>query len=124
MKQLISLILFSIIFVDSSFAEERIEFGRKWAEEYALKISKGEVKNYKPKSGYVPNKEVAISIALSVWEPIYGKEKIAKQAPYFAYLVGDIWVVTGSLPKGSVGGTAKAVISKDTGEVKHIIHHK
>jgi hypothetical protein len=27
-------------------------------------------------------------------------------------------------PNGSVGGTARAVILKDTGEVKHIIHHK
>ena len=31
---------------------------------------------YKPKEGYVPDAETAIAIAVAVWNPIYGKDKI------------------------------------------------
>ncbi|MFB0519952.1 MAG: NTF2 fold immunity protein, partial [Desulfatiglandales bacterium] len=89
----------------------------------------GRQTGYHPESGFVPNAEVAIAIAVSVWEPIYGKEHIAKQAPYFAYEVKGYWVVQGTLPPAPpghivVGGTAKAIIEKRTGKVIHVIHHE
>ncbi|MCP4553691.1 MAG: hypothetical protein GY834_16990 [Bacteroidetes bacterium] len=122
-KQLIFIFIASFL-ASISQAEEYIELGQDWAKEYAEKVLNQKIKNIKPESGYVPDKETAISIAVSVWNPIYGSEKIKKEAPYFAYQVDNVWVVTGSLPKGWKGGTAKAVISKDTGQVLHIIHYK
>ena len=81
---------------------------------------------YKPKNGYVPTAAVAIKIAIAVWEPIYGTESIAKQAPYRASLANGVWVVEGSLPAGKyvVGGVAFAEIAQDDGRVLSISHGK
>jgi hypothetical protein len=80
--------------------------------------------NYKPKQGYVPNKETAISIAIAVWIPIYGKNQIESEKPYSAKLDNGRWFVTGSLPKGWEGGVAEAEISKDDGKIIRISHGK
>ena len=80
--------------------------------------------NYKPKNGYVPDEETAITIAVAVWNPIYGKEKIRGEKPYKATLKNGVWTVRGSLPKGWVGGVAEAEISKDDGRILRVIHGK
>jgi len=80
--------------------------------------------NYKPDVGYVPNAQTAIQIAVAVWEPIYGKEKIAEEKPYKATLKDGVWFVEGSLPKGWIGGVAEAEISKDTGAILRVSHGK
>ncbi len=80
--------------------------------------------NYKPASGYVPDEETAIKIAVAVWTPIYGKEKIEKEKPYEATLKDGIWYVSGSLPEGWKGGVAEAEIAKDDGRIIRISHGK
>jgi hypothetical protein len=80
--------------------------------------------SYKPKNGYVPDEQTAISIAVAVWIPIYGKEKIEGEKPYKATLKNGVWTVIGSLPEGYVGGTAEAQISQDSGCILRIIHYK
>jgi hypothetical protein len=87
-------------------------------------IHGAEKHNYKPKEGYVPNKETAISIAIAVWLPIYSKEQIESEKPYTAKLNNGIWFVTGSLPNGWNGGVAEAEISKDDGKIIRISHGK
>ena len=77
-----------------------------------------------PKDGYVPNEETAIKIALAVWEPIYGAENIARQAPYTAELRDRVWIVQGTLPKDVPGGTAVAAISKKDGTIHKVFHGK
>lgn len=74
------------------------------------------------KEGYIPNEQTAIKVALAVWEPIYGKEKIEKQAPYKAKLKDEVWYVFGTLPRFMLGGTVEAEISKITGEIIRISH--
>jgi hypothetical protein len=78
--------------------------------------------NYKPASGYIPDEETAIKIALAVWTPIYGKEQLDKEKPYKATLKDGIWYVSGSLPKGWRGGVAEAEIAKDNGKIIRISH--
>jgi len=80
--------------------------------------------NYKPKNGYVPNEQTAISIAVAVWIPIYGKATIEAEKPYKATLKKGVWTVTGSLPEGYIGGTAEASISRDSGCILRVIHSK
>jgi hypothetical protein len=80
--------------------------------------------NFVPKDGYVPNKEVAIKIAVAVWEPIYGAEKIAAEKPFRVTLAEEVWTVKGSLPDGMKGGVALAEISKRDGRVIRISHGK
>jgi hypothetical protein len=78
--------------------------------------------NYVPPDGYVPNKETAIQIALAVWSPIYGVEKIQLEAPYRAELIGERWLVEGSQSEDRVGGVAVIEIDKNTGRIFRVSH--
>lgn len=72
--------------------------------------------------GRVPNEETAISIAEAVWLPIYGR-LIYDSKPFRAQLVDDsIWVVEGTLPKGSLGGTPYVEIQKSDGKILKVSH--
>lgn len=113
----------AVVLVVACYFVLRSHFQQQGAEEYLKDFrNEGEVRKYIPPEGYVPDKKTAISIAVAVWEPIYGKEQIAGEAPYQANLVDGVWVVSGSLPRLSIGGTAKALIKKDTGEILQVIH--
>lgn len=81
---------------------------------------------YKPSNGYVPDEQTAIAIAVAVWNPIYGKEKIEREAPFKATLSNGVWTVTGSLPEGKhiLGGVAIVEISKDDGAILRLSHGK
>jgi hypothetical protein len=79
---------------------------------------------YVPEEGFVPNKDVAIKIAVAVWEPIYGADKIAKQKPFRATIADGVWTVEGSLPKGMKGGVALAEVSKEDGRIIRVSHGK
>lgn len=74
--------------------------------------------------GYVPHAEIAIKIAIAVWEPIFSQARIEKQQPISAKLIDNkIWVVRGSLPQPKMlGGTMIAEICKQTGEIFRISH--
>nr|WP_229426294.1 NTF2 fold immunity protein [Pseudoduganella violacea] len=72
----------------------------------------------------VPDAATAISIAVAVWNPIYGEKQIASEKPYNAILKGGLWTVTGSVPGGWVGGVATAVISKQDGRIIKVYHTK
>jgi hypothetical protein len=76
----------------------------------------------KPKDGFVPNSATAIEIAAIVLQPIYGADEIEKQQPFTAELRGGVWVVQGSMVRGT--GTAEVNISKRTGAVLRVIHGK
>ena len=80
--------------------------------------------NFKVQEGYVPNASTAIEIAVAIWEPIYGEEKIAGEKPYQASLVRDVWIIQGSLSKGWLGGVAIAEISKSDGRVLRVSQGK
>jgi hypothetical protein len=83
--------------------------------------------SYKPPAGYVPDEATAIKIAVAVWEPIYGADKIAGEKPYHAELHAGVWTVTGSMPPPPPrmsGGVAIAEISKDDGHIIRIAHGK
>jgi len=84
--------------------------------------------NYKPLAGYVPDEKAAVAIAVAVWTPIYGKDKIEKERPYVAELKGDVWYVRGTLQQPLIGvrkgGVAEAEISKDDGRILRVMHGK
>ena len=84
--------------------------------------------NFVPINGYVPNTTTAISIAVAIWNPIYGKEKIKQEKPYKAKLRNGIWYVQGTLncPTSPVciGGVAEIEISKNNGMIYRVSHGK
>ena len=80
--------------------------------------------NYRPAGGYVPDKRTAISIAVAVLTPIYGRKQIPSEMPFSAELRGNRWFVYGYLPAGYDGGVAEISISKTTGEILSVNHGK
>jgi len=78
--------------------------------------------NFKSRNGCVPDAKTAIKIAVAVWEPIYGEDKIAKEKPYQAHFTNGVWTVEGSLPAGIPGGAAIAEIAKDDGRIIRVSH--
>lgn len=89
----------------------------------ALCAAEAQKHNVKPASGYVPDEETAIKIAVAIWLPIYGEEQIEKETPYKATLKNGIWYVRSSL-RGAIGGVAEAEIAKDDGRIIRITHGK
>lgn len=73
--------------------------------------------SYVPQSGFVPDEKTAVSIARTVWQPIYGERSIASGEPYVAKLEGRVWYVCGTLPEGHIGGVLRAWIQKSDGRV-------
>jgi hypothetical protein len=78
--------------------------------------------SFKPAAGFVPTADVAIAIAVAIWGPIYGEERIEKEKPFQARLVDGVWYVSGSLPSGYVGGVAEARIAQVDGRILAVIH--
>jgi hypothetical protein len=86
----------------------------------------------KPKDGYVPDADTAIKIAVAVWEPIFGKEKVEKEKPYHAHLIYldtvPVWRVSGSIhaPTNAIvmGGVLMADIVKEDGRILAATHTK
>ena len=85
-------------------------------------VTAGELPGIGRTFGNVPDAAAAIRIAITVWEPIYGKKQIASEPPFHAELRRGIWYVYGSLPAGSLGGVAEAKIRQSDGKVLHIFH--
>ncbi len=77
-----------------------------------------------PACGYVPDAETAVAIALAVWKPLYGKERIGKEKPYTATLSNGAWTVSGTPPLDALGGTAFARIARDDGRILLVSHGK
>lgn len=82
------------------------------------------VHSYKPPSGYVPDADTAIRIAVAVWKPIYGRDNIEARKPYRASLRNGVWLVEGALPRGKKGGGPLAEISKADATVLRVSHGK
>jgi len=116
----ITLVLLLLVFLaaDLTLIQAAEQVGK-----HELKESESTL-GYQPANGLVPDQATAIAIAVAVWKPVYGKKNVAGEAPYQATLENDRWIVTGTLPKGRVGGTATAVIDKVNGRIIKIYHTK
>jgi len=67
-------------------------------------------------------------IAMQVAEPIlfrtYGKKNILPQRPYEVYLIDQYWVIQGTLPRGSKGGTFLLILDARNSRVIELTHDK
>ena len=78
--------------------------------------------NAKPKQGFVPDAKTATTIAVAIWEPIYGVDQIAEQKPYQTFLTNGLWIVKGTFHGTGKGGIAVAEIAKDDGRIVRVSH--
>ena len=77
-----------------------------------------------PKDGVIATAKVAEAVAFSYLVPIYGEAMIRRELPLRASLSGGVWTVDGTLPPGTVGGTAHILLCRRNGTVLSIIHFK
>lgn len=85
--------------------------------------------SFRPRQGFVPDKETAISVGRALLSAAYGKEQISSEEPLYARLSGKVWIVKGSIPplkpgEAYIGGLAEVRISKQTGAVTYMTHGK
>ena len=127
----IKIIFFSTLFIFTLTAcgqtqDNRIILGKSYAEQELKSVLAG-----KSQHNLIDNKTVIIkdsSTAINVAEPIlfsiYGKANITKQRPYEVYFIDNYWVLTGTLPKGWIGGTFLIIIDSRNSKILRITHGK
>ena len=72
----------------------------------------------------VPDKQTAIAVAEPILFKVYGQNQIVGEKPYNVSLIDGYWVLTGSLPKGWLGGTFLIILSAKDGRVIKLTHYK
>lgn len=102
--------------------EDRTNFGFDNAKTYLDNVIKGNEPNIINDIDIVENKQVAIDIAEIILFNFYGEDEILDEKPYEIYLINEIWVIFGTLPKNYLGGTFKICINKKNGQVISICH--
>lgn len=79
----------------------------------------------KRSDGFVADENTALIIADAVLRSVYG-DVIDNEKPFNIKLVENdtVWLISGTLPTGYLGGVAYIKISKETGEILGITHTK
>jgi hypothetical protein len=72
----------------------------------------------------IPDQETAIAVAEPILFKIYGRNQILREKPYVVHLVAGYWFLSGSLPKGWLGGTFEIILSAKDGRVIRLIRGK
>jgi hypothetical protein len=84
--------------------------------------------SYTPVNGFVPDSATAVKIAEAVLVPIYSGSVVAKERPFRAKLVGEVWIVEGTLQckwaARCSGGVAVVEINKKDGRILRVSHGK
>jgi hypothetical protein len=122
-------LLFFLIIVNSVYSQSgdiRWIMGKERMEKLLIEsLSDSSVHNYISKSKILLKEEKkAIEFAENVLFDIYGKDEIIFQRPYEKYLIGYFWIIKGTLPKSSVGGTFLIIIDSRDYKVLRITHGK
>jgi hypothetical protein len=71
---------------------------------------------------FVADEQVALELAESVLVAKYGRAQIETEKPLRAELRDSVWLVTGTLPSGHVGGVAQVEINQSDARVLRIDH--
>ena len=105
---------------------DRLILGKSYAQE-ELKSALTDKEQHNVidnKSIIIKDSLTAINIAEPILFSIYGKDNISKQRPYETYLIDNYWVITGTLPKGYLGGTFLIIINSFDSKIIKITHGK
>jgi hypothetical protein len=105
---------------------ESIKSGRSHAEnELQVALSDTTLHNIMNLDSFIIRKaNVAISVAEPILFSMYGKENIINQRPYESYQIDKYWIISGTLPKGSAGGTFLIILDARNSKVIRLTHGK
>lgn len=79
--------------------------------------------SYVPKQGFVPDEATAAAVAEAILIPIYGKDAIDRQKPFYVRLSKNIWSIEGKPPE-ALGGVLLIKIGKKDGRVLQVTHSR
>ncbi|WP_157844475.1 MULTISPECIES: NTF2 fold immunity protein [unclassified Chryseobacterium] len=105
---------------------ERLILGKSYAQQ-ELKSALTDKEQHNVidnKSVIIKDSLTAINTAEAILFSIYGKDNITKQRPYETYLIDNHWVISGTLPKGYLGGTFLIIINAFDNKIIKITHGK
>lgn len=119
-------VIFLAFTINSCAQNKRIVLGEKYAKEEldAVLTNKSGHNVVDQKELIVKDSNTAIKIAEAILFGIYGKANIEEQKPYEKYLIKNYWVISGTLPEGSKGGTFLIIIDAKNAQVLKITHGK
>jgi hypothetical protein len=100
-------------FIGKEFAELEL---KRFIEDSSYNVVNGVV--------LINTKNDLIQFAEPFLFKIYGQKEILDERPYEVHLFGDNWLMMGTLPKGSLGGTFSIVVNRKTCEILGISHGK
>lgn len=98
------------------------EIYEKKFEDFVNNNAKYKYKRTQPEVKKLTKLEDLVNVAEKVLFPIYGEESIKGEQPYRIKKYKEKWIITGSLPEGSVGGVFKMVINAENSQVESVIH--
>jgi hypothetical protein len=76
------------------------------------------------KSVLIKDSSTATRTAEAILFSIYGQDNITKQRPYEIYLIDNYWMIGGTLPKGTSGGTLFIILSSLDNRIIRLTHGK
>ncbi|WP_435522634.1 NTF2 fold immunity protein [Chryseobacterium indoltheticum] len=94
-----------------------------------FKHAESELKNALINNEILPDKviqdsQTAVNVAENILFKIYGKENIIKQRPYNLNFIDDYYIIEGTLPKNTLGGTFLIIINSKHGKIIKLTHGK
>jgi hypothetical protein len=112
--------------INACSQNNRSVLGKSHAEkELKLALSKESQHNViNNKSVLIKDSSTAINVAEPILFSIYGRENIESEKPYETYLIDNYWVIAGTLPEDSKGGTFLIIIDARNSQVLKITHGK
>ncbi len=101
-------------------------FGKSYAEEQ-LKLTLSDTLSQNLVNNgslIIKDSTTAIKVSEPILFDIYGRKNIIKQRPYEVYLIGNYWVLSGTLLEGYDGGTFLMIIDARNSKIMKISHGK
>jgi hypothetical protein len=123
------LILISATSFSQNVEKKRGEIlGRQYAEVELKKALNKQTNQTKiligEKAEAINDSVTAIRFAEKILFERYGKENIESQKPYQIYLIREYWVLFGTLPNDSIGGTFLIILDRRNSTVLKVTHGK
>ncbi len=116
----------SKVFIDTNdvYNKRYRAFIGKLEEKELYKLLKDSTQKQFHERILINNEKELVELAEPILFRIYGKEEILNERPYDYYRFGDFWILTGTLPKQSKGGTFNIKINRKTCQIINISHGK
>lgn len=126
-KSILSLIILAVqLTACGQNNSDRLTLGKEQAQQVLKSALTDTTSNnvINSKTAIIKDSSTAITIAETILFDIYGKKNIRQQKPYEIYHLDNYWYLTGTIPKGSLGGTFLIILDDRNSQIIKITHGK